>query len=432
MQRAKLLLASCTLSIALATTASAQEKLIVLNEGSWQANNGRVTYFENGNIVSNKWFEEKNGYGIGDTPNDIIQVNDTLIAIAVNWSNIVQFIRPDGTAVAATEDIPNNRKMTTDGRYVYVTSYAHECGSETSADGYWQFVKGYVAKIDAATFRVVDAVEVGYEPEGIAYYQGYLFVCNSGGYSFQEGHDYERTVSVIDAETMKVVKTIDTGCVNLYGNMSQTGKYLLISAAGDYYENAPSAIVFDCDKALTDAPCFQILPYAATYNCATTDGQFFVVGSAFSYITYMNETNYLTVNPEVVMQSHGAEGISESLPGTVAEQLSSMSAPYGIYVNPYTGYIYATDAKSYAGAGELLQWTPDGHFVGRWKTYICPGHFLALNPAIGVDINSAQIRPSTTAVSAIYDLSGRRTSERSKGIHIIRTQDGNFRKVLIR
>ncbi len=108
------------------------ERLIIVNEGLWQADNGRLSYFEDGTMVSNEWFRQVNGYKLGDTPNDIIQVNDNLIAIAVNWSNIVQFITPEGKAVAATEDVPNNRKLASDGKYVYISSYGHEvaiCGT---------------------------------------------------------------------------------------------------------------------------------------------------------------------------------------------------------------------------------------------------------------------------------------------------------------
>ena len=86
----------------------AQERIIVLDEGMWQADNGCVTYFEEDHVVSNHWFRDKNGKKIGDTPNDIIQINDNLIAIAVNWSNIVQFITPEGREVAAIE---NNMSM---------------------------------------------------------------------------------------------------------------------------------------------------------------------------------------------------------------------------------------------------------------------------------------------------------------------------------
>ena len=130
----------------------AQERLIIVNEGMWQSDNGRLSYFENGVVKSNYWFRDVNGSKLGDTPNDIIQVNENLIAISVNWSNIVQFIRPDGTAVAATEDIPNNRRLCSDGRYVYVTSYGHEC---ETIYGTRYFDRGFVAKIDLSNFKVV-------------------------------------------------------------------------------------------------------------------------------------------------------------------------------------------------------------------------------------------------------------------------------------
>ena len=88
--------------LAIGSIATAKEKIILLNEGNWQTDNGTMTYFEDDKVVSNKWFREKNGSKLGDTPNDIIQINDNLIAIAINWSNIVQFITPEGKAVAAT------------------------------------------------------------------------------------------------------------------------------------------------------------------------------------------------------------------------------------------------------------------------------------------------------------------------------------------
>lgn len=394
----------CMASISIA----AQEKIILLNEGNWQSDNGRITYFENGSIVSNQWFRDVNKMKLGDTPNDIIQVKPNLIAIAVNWSNIIQFINAEGLAVAATEDVPNNRKLASDGNYVYVSSYGHEC---MTVNGLVEFEKGFVAKIDATTFKVVDTVEVGYEPEGIALYDGKLFVANTGGYAFQEDHEYETTVDVIDAATMKIIRTVDTGQINLYGKLSQSGQYLCINSPGDYYDIMAATIIMDCRAVLDGKPdedCFVKLDYAATYSCTATDGSFYAIGSRYSYYTGGYEFNYVTIDPKAVIESYGAEGCDETLPGTVLDDIKQMQMPYGIYVNPYTGYIYATDAAGFAEGGTLYQWDPEGNLLGQHGVYINPGHFLALNPQGESGIDNTVIFPDRNTEAPVYNLRGMR------------------------
>ena len=400
------------LSSLLAIQCMAQEKLIILNEGLWQADNGKVSYFEDGKIISNEWFRENNGYKLGDTPNDIIQINDNLIAMAINWSNIVQFINPYGKAVAATEDVPNNRKLVSDGNFVYVSSYGHEVGINGT---YREFEKGYVAKIDINTFKVVDAVEVGYEPEGIAYYKGKLFVANTGGYAFQENHDYETTVSVIDAETMTTFRTIDTGQINLYGKMSQSGQYLCINSPGDYYDIQAATIIFDCQAALDgkpDSDCYHSLEYAATYNTVDLEGNFYVIGSRYSYYTGEYEFNYAKINPSELFENDGYLGVEEDFPGTVLTDIKQMMMPYGLYINPYTGYIYATDAASFTAAGKLYQWTPDGDLLGTYKVYINPAHFLALPPDGSLDdgTSSVIVPDILSEDNTVYNLQGFKVS----------------------
>ena len=83
----KKLILSLLCSIAL--NVQAQERIILLNEGNWQSDNGKISYFEDGKIVSNQWFRDANKRKLGDTPNDIIQINEDLIAITINWSNII-------------------------------------------------------------------------------------------------------------------------------------------------------------------------------------------------------------------------------------------------------------------------------------------------------------------------------------------------------
>lgn len=426
----RLRLLTLLLSAIIPSLLPAQERIILLNEGNWQADNGRITYFENGKVISNQWFRDVNGSKLGDTPNDIIAVNDNLIAIAVNWSNIVQFIRPDGKAVAATEDVPNNRKLASDGRYIYISSYGHEC---RVGDSFVEFTKGFVAKIDVSTFKVVSAVEVGYEPEGIAYYDGHLFVANTGGYAFQENHEYETTVSVIDAETMAVVRTVDTGQINLYGKMSQSGRYLCINSPGDYYEVPAATIILNCEAAIAGKPddeCFVSLPYAATYSCVTTDGRFYAIGSRYSYLSGEYTFNYITIDPNAVMLSDGEDGISEDFPGTVLADLKKLEMPYGLYVNPYTGYIYATDAAGFVEGGTLYQWSPEGRLLGKHSVYINPAHFLALKPDNYSGI--ADITPDKAEGAVYYNLQGIASDRPYSGLNIVRLRDGSVRKIFIK
>lgn len=373
------------------------ENLIICNEGNWQSDNGQLSYYESKTgLLTNQWFRQTNKTKLGDTPNDIIQVNDTLIAIAVNWSNIIQFIHPDGTACGATEGVPNNRRLCSDGKYLYVTSYAHKCGNT-------MFTKGYVAKIDVATKAVVGTCEVGWEPEGAQLYKGMLYVANTGGYAFQEDHDYEKTISVVDPTTMTLVKNIDTGCINLYSEMSQAGQYLCVNSAGDYHDNPAKTVVLNCEtgKVTTfDFPC--------TYN--TTDGKkFYTIGSQFTFNTGAYTWFINTIDPQTMTVT---EGIFND---AITQKIKSLTAPYEIYVSPYTGNIYFTDAQSYASAGDLYGYTPAGEkLFGPLETYINPAHILALKPQTATGINP--ITAKNYEAAQPYNLAGQRVNGHYKGM----------------
>ena len=330
------------------------DKLIILCEGLWGMDNSVMAYLENG-VVTDQWFRKNNpGQKLGDTGNDIILVNDTLIAVSVNWSNIIQYLRPDGKAVAATENIPNNRRLATDGEhYLYCTSYANH---------------GYVAKVDLQSKQIVDTCHVGYEPEGVSYFDGRLYVANTGGYAAQEGHDYESTISVIDAQTMRELKRIDTGCINLYGNVSQCGQYLCINSAGDNYEVQSKCVVLNMAN-----DEFRTFDFPATYSC-TFGNKFYTIGANFSYLSgeYTYSTHTITL-PTMT----ASEGLADYQPA--ADVIEQMQSPYGIYISPYSGHLYVSDARAYATNGYLYEFDRKGTQLNRYLIRgLNPGHFLAL------------------------------------------------------
>ena len=324
-----------------APTASS-DRLIILCEGLWGMDNSSLSLLDHGTLTD-RWFQRQNpGHKLGDTANDILQVNDTLVAISVNWSNIIQYIRPDGTAVSATENIPNNRRLATDGQgFLYVTSYADN---------------GYVAKIDLRTKQVVDTCHVGYEPEGIAYWDGRLYIANTGGYATQtQTHPYETTVSVVDAQTMRELRRIDTGCPNLFGTMSQWGQYVCINSAGDSYSIQPRTIVLNMAN-----DEFRVYGFASTYNCAYR-GRFYMIGSAYSQLTGQYTYSAHTISLPSLDAAEGLGDYSAAEPAVM-----QMQSPYGLYISPLSGHLYVSDARAYATNGYVYEFSTDGTQLARW------------------------------------------------------------------
>lgn len=115
------------------------------------------------------------------------------------------------------------------------------------------------------------------------------------------------------------------------------------------------------------------------------------------------------------MESDGTSGIEETLPGTMLSDIKRLGMPYGIYVNPYTGYMYATDAGSFAAAGSLIQWSPEGKLLGKHKVYINPAHILALPPNGDFSGIEEIVNDQQPSANAIYDIFGRKVETPQKG-----------------
>lgn len=356
---------------------AATEYIIVLNEGNWQSDNGKLSLIKDHRIFNN-WFRGVNGFKVGDTPEDIIYIPDReMVALSVNWSNIIYYMNRDGKVLAQTEDIPNCRAMCTDGNYIYITSYAHRTTLGETYTG------GYVAKVRLSDYKIIKTCEVGYEPEGIAYYKGKLFVANTGGYAFAEDHEYEHSVTVLD--TAMVVDTVvdirnskGDFVINLYGEMSQSGEYLCINSPGDYYDTPPSTVIFNCQD--LSYIVFDSIP--ATYNTTLLSGKFFVVGSTFSYWTGAYKYNIATIDPVTGLKYDDLYELpGGSMIDTPLSIIESMQNPYCVYQNPYTGHLYIADADTYASDGYIVELDADGFEVGRrMRCYINPGHMIALPP----------------------------------------------------
>lgn len=78
-------------------------------------------------------------------------------------------------------------------------------------------------------------MEVGYQPEGIACYNGNLYVANSGGLALPPTYSYDNTVSIIDAASFAVKKEVEVQ-INLKNVYSDGKGNIYVTTMGNYYD----------------------------------------------------------------------------------------------------------------------------------------------------------------------------------------------------
>ena len=328
-------------------------KLFVLNEGQMGTNGASLDFlrFDDGTYVTGA-FKKMNpdvGAGLGDVGNDIAVKGDEAW-IVVNNSGLVEVISATNERESAAITIPSPRFIAFDDTYAYVTSYA---GAYINYDGNYNVTdssnpKGKVYRIAIQNREVKGSVEVGYQPEGIAVYGGKLYVANSGGFSSSLAPDYayDKTVSVIDAATFKVTKTL-TLTDNLQRVYSDGNGNIYVTSFG-IYGKVPSSIwrinAGDGDKVskIADNVSVSAISGDTVYWIGSEDG------------TWKGNT------------------CRNGVKGSFSINLDGVN-PYGLAVLD-KDVMFVSDAGDYVNPGTVNM------FVGGSKKWsvtagICPGHF---------------------------------------------------------
>ena len=99
--------------------------------------------------------------------------------------------------------------------------------------------------------------------------------------------------------------------------------------------------------------------------CIVGDSLYYI-GAEWSYETASNKIGHGIIDVSTAKQ------LSASL--TPAPELSEITLPYGIIVNPDGRDFYVMDAKDYLSSGQLYHFRADGTFDWRVWTGDIPGH----------------------------------------------------------
>lgn len=328
----------------------------LLNEGNMGSNKSTLDYFDykTGVYTKNIYAERNPGVvkELGDVGNDI-QIYGSKLYAVINCSNFVEVMDVKTAKHITQISIPNCRYIVFNKGYAYVSSYAGPVKIDPNAR------LGYVAKVDTLTNKVIAECVVGYQPEEMVIVDNKLYVANSGGYRVP---NYDKTVSVIDLNTFKVIETIDVA-INLHRlELDNYGK-IWVSSRGDYYTIPSKTYVIDSKtNKVTDSLDL------ANGNMTLCRDSLYIYSNEWSYVTNSWTVSYAIVNTktkEIVTKNFITDGTDKQI-----------TTPYGIAVNPNTGEFFITDAKDYVTPGTLYCFTPDGKKKWQITTGDIPAHIV--------------------------------------------------------
>lgn len=309
-------------------------EIYVLSEGLFNMNNSTLAYYSLKNGEKDEdYFRNTNRRGLGDTGNDMALYGNKLY-IVVNVSSQIEVI--DFPTGASLKQIPmmDKENIPREPRYIaFHKDKAYVCSFD-----------GTVARIDTASLEIDGYATAGRNPDGICVQGDKLYVSNSGGLDWEAGVD--NTVSVIGTEPFEEIKKIQVGpnpgriAADAYGYVYVSTRGDAISE-GDYnfvqIDTRTDEVARTYNEKVMNFAINDRIAYLYNYNYATKSSQFKV----FNLIsgTTLRE-NFITDGTEV-------------------------ATPYGIYVNPYSGNVYVTDAYSYLVRGDVLCFNPQGKLIYR-------------------------------------------------------------------
>ncbi len=312
----------------------------IVNEGAYNQNNGSISYIDlDSNYIINNLFSSINGRPLGDVVQSFAVDNDKGL-IVVNHSAKVEVVDMKtfvslGTITGC--DYP---------RYALPVNDNEAWLSNGSQAG-----KVYV--MDLTGMDITDSIDVGYGPEKMVQSDDKIFVANSGGWA------NDSTVSVIDVNSRKVVKTILTG---------DNPVNLVTDANGDIWVLCKGKVVYDQNWNVISETDSKLQKISHTTEDIEKS---FIIGQKGDYF-----------NPiRLAIGSQGNLLYFAEHDGIYRMSIQDTQVPdapiiygkfYGLAVDPASGMIYALDAGNFTGAGILYRYDPHGMLRDSAQAGIAP------------------------------------------------------------
>ena len=310
----------------------------VTNEGNFGSGNGSVSFVSIDGIVQNNIFECVNSSYLGDVVQSMTII-DSNAYIVINNSSKIEVV-----------DVKTMRSLKTINTVVsprYITqvsntkAYISDWGSNS------------IHVLDLNNLEILSTISVGNGPEKMIYSNGYVYVCNVGGFV------YDKTISVIDASNDIVINTIEVG-------------------------DKPNSIVSDANDNIWvlcgghteyNSDWTQIISQPVGSLVKITDNS---IVSTFNF-EEGNSPSDLIINDNGTSLFYSNESLSKNVYKFNVSDLELPTTPfitrnfYGLAYND--GYIYGSDALGFNQNGWSYKYTESGTMLDSVHVGIGPGSY---------------------------------------------------------
>jgi YVTN family beta-propeller protein len=319
-------------------TPATTKGVYVVNEGNSGKNNSTITFYvPDSNKVYQDIFASVNNRPLGDTGNDIVIYKDR-IYIVVQQSQKMEVLSALDQKSIGTIQLQGSKSPAK----VYIFNDA----------------KGYVTNLydksvtvfNPMTLEIIkDRIVVGLYPSGLTAAANKIYVCNSGW-----GAD--STVSVIDAATDAVIKTIA---------VERQPSEIMLASNGE--------LVVKCDGYTDWGNSANNLPGGLVMIDPSTDA---VSGSISVSLEKNGFPGHMALSADGTGYLQTTKGIvpfhSVSRTLDTVAVVSSQSI-YSFTLDDVKGRLYVTDAKDYSMGGQVSVFDRQGAKITSFQAGIIPG-----------------------------------------------------------
>ena len=306
----------------------------ILNEGSWGANDARISlfYHNESSVRKSDIYQDVNGKKMGDVANGMLE-EDNYIYVVMNGSKYVSKLDLHCKELARytfPETDGDPRCMEVEDDFVYITQYG-----------------GKVSKINAKDMTLVSTFQGGGgNLEGIVEKDGKLYVANSYQQEGSGNFVYNKEVFVINAQTMALEKSIE---VEVNPTMiREIDGLIYVLSKGDYDILQTALQVIN--------PNDGSVRYVTNADKITEGHNGLIYGVRSTFDESWQPTNTLfTYNPNTGV-------INETSFLQDAPSAISTTSIYLLEVDKTTGYIYV-GTTDYLTNGTIYQFDKQGKFV---------------------------------------------------------------------